>query len=781
MYWLLSKKKQKEIRELMDNLVQSLSIVNHKPPHKDQVFPFQGRKAINHAKTVIELLTNEDSTICDPFSGSGSFLYAGLMLDRIVYGNEYEPYTYNTSSSPFSLPDEELLIEEFDNYYLKTKPHIDNLYRTQCTCGNILPLDSLFFDREPLTYTKIETHERLGREKQNITFRGKYKCTNCGATEKHFDDYDKGVLDEIDKKEENFPSYTFIENSRINLSKQYLDYSSLFPKRSRLVLTYLWQTLAESKISKESKFFIENTILSILPLSKFKDYRSKSQDLHCPPVKLRESNILNALIKQFNKRRTTFYGYEINNPSKLIYKCSDYRDFLRSIKKDSIDLIITDPPWNDGNAYFERAQLYHPWINYDLKKDTERLSKEVIVSDSPERLDKQSIEQWWNDMSDLFCESYRTLVDHSFLVLYFRPIPANKWIINFNKLKLISRIHGFEPLLTCDLSNPDPSMRIQQSSHYAFSSDLIISFLKLNSAERRNYFQDYDIDEIAFRVAVELQDELMDSFTHRQWNTAFAEKIKSIGILELLLPKNRDLLDITFNRTCEELHSKKYLPKASTPYSDEIFNTPYIERVSIYIPYVIEELLAKSDRFTFDQFLLKVAEFVENGTRSILKEILAEGENSIHSLLNLYAEPIEGGLYFTKRPLPEIPSSILNILELDPYEFEVFIARLLEKEGFKNVVVSGRSGDRGVDIRCNDDDNNLIIVQCKRYTKSNIGSTPIQRLHSFASTRGASRKICITTTDFTRDGSDEARIAEVELINRDKLEELVAKHKMFDN
>ncbi|TLX26585.1 hypothetical protein FE904_06955 [Chryseobacterium indologenes] len=779
MYWLLNIEKQKEVRELMDSLVINLSSINHKPPHSDQVFPFQGRKAINHAKSVIQILTSTGQSVCDPFSGSGSFLYAGAMLGRNVLGNEYEPYTYRTSNTPFSLPTKSTVVEDFSNFLNLVRTEVEYYYRTKCYCGEIIPFDSLFYDRVPERYKDIVTHERLGKNGENLTFRGKYKCRSCGATEKFFDDYDQDVINEINSLSENFVESQLIENSRINLSKQFLKYESLFPKRSRLVLSYIWKSLQSMDIDEKSKLFIENTFLSIIPLAKFKDYRSKSQDLHCPPEKLRETNILNGLENQFKKRLDSLYGYDIDEYYSLEFANLDFRTFLNSLDDYSINLVITDPPWNDGNAYFERAQLYHPWLNYSLREDSERLSKEVIVSDSPERPDKNNKEQWWEDMNDLFSHSSRVLIPHSFLVLYFRPVPANQWIINFNRLKLLARINGFEPLLTCDLSNEDPSMRIQQSAHYAFSSDLIITFLKLNENERRVYFKDHDIDEIAFRVAVELQDQLADTFSYTHWQKSMFDKLKFLGLLDLNLPKYRKLLHQSFERTCEEKYPGKFLPKATTPYSDEIFNTPYIERVSIYIPYVIEELLAKSEKFTFDQFLLKIAEFVENGTRSILKEILEDGENSVHSLLNLYAEPVEGGLYFTKRPIPSIPTNIANVLELTPYEFEAFVAQLLELEGFKNVVISGRSGDRGVDIRCNDKNGDLVIVQCKRYTKSNIGSTPIQRLYSFASTRGAKRKICITTTDYTKDGYDEAKIADVELISRDGLEALVHKHNIF--
>ncbi|WP_112854698.1 DNA methyltransferase [Legionella feeleii] len=144
MYWLFKESEQKRIRKLIDDLVISLSSINHKPPHADQVFPFQGRKAINHAKTVINILTSQEETICDPFLGSGSFAYAGAMLKRNVIVNEFELYTNQMAYNPFNLPNKEDLKSSFDSYYKQVKPYIDNLYRTKCKCGQILPLDSLF-------------------------------------------------------------------------------------------------------------------------------------------------------------------------------------------------------------------------------------------------------------------------------------------------------------------------------------------------------------------------------------------------------------------------------------------------------------------------------------------------------------------------------------------------------------------------------------------------------------------------------------------------------------
>ena len=101
---------------------------------------------------------------------------------------------------------------------------------------------------------------------------------------------------------------------------------------------------------------------------------------------------------------------------------------------------------------------------------------------------------------------------------------------------------------------------------------------------------------------------------------------------------------------------------------------------------------------------------------------------------------------------------------------------MLEAQGYSDVGLLGRSGDRGIDVVGRDDSGRLTVVQCKRYTGNNVSAEPIQRLHSFAVTRGAERKIVITTSNFTPQAREEANHAEIELINGEELATLIATH-----
>ena len=784
MYWLLSATDQKKVRNEIDSTVKNLSIIESKSEQKYQVFPFQGRKVIKQAQVVIESLTNDKALIGDPFMGSGTFAYAGTLSGRKVYANEYEPYTFKMASSPYNSRPSGYMASWL-SFITSAEKQLNHYYKTQCVCGEAVVLDSLFFDLLPLEYTNVTSHERF-KNGENVTFRGHSKCTNCGAGSKKFDANDAAHMQQLNSI--NSPpefTYQMIENSRINLTGRYTQYANLFPMRSKLVFTEMWKLSSSMKFDDNTTEFIQETLLSILPQAKYKDYRSKSQDLHVPDNRLREVNLINRFKSQAKKRDTLFKELGLTK-NEATLSCMDFRNFFSQLlKPNSMDLIITDPPWSDGNAYFEKAQLYHPWIKFNLQQDLERLQKEVIVSNAPSRPNKRHQIQWWNDIEELFKCSFTSLKIHSYLVLFFRPIPAKKWIQNLNFLKLKARKAGFEPLLSIDIDTVDPSMRVQQSSHYAFSENIVMVFLKLEESERRNYFDDIDLDELAYKAAVNAQDENFSPFLRTAWNKHFHLLSQQNNLLSLDLPKYSHLKDSLFLRMCDQVGVGIYLPKPSSPYSDELFGTPYIERVSLHVPYVLEDLLKNGTQFTFGQFLLKLAEYVENGTRSIIGEILADGSHSLQSLLALYADPVPGGKFFTAKGKPSLLTSTTEIMKLDPYEFEIFCAELLKRESYTNVEVAGRSGDRGVDIRCNDAAGNLVIAQCKRYTKANISATPIQRLHSFAMTRGAKKIICMTTTGYTPDAKDEAnKISvdlDVELIASAELDQLVSKHKLLGN
>jgi restriction system protein len=118
---------------------------------------------------------------------------------------------------------------------------------------------------------------------------------------------------------------------------------------------------------------------------------------------------------------------------------------------------------------------------------------------------------------------------------------------------------------------------------------------------------------------------------------------------------------------------------------------------------------------------------------------------------------------------------LLELLRsLPPQGFERLCQRLLRSSGFKKVIVSGRSGDGGIDgegiLEINPLVSVKVIFQCKRY-KDAISASHIRDFRGAMQGR-AEKGIFITTGRFTNEAKAEAvreGTPPIELVDGDKL------------
>ncbi|AUB83630.1 hypothetical protein THSYN_23555 [Candidatus Thiodictyon syntrophicum] len=128
-------------------------------------------------------------------------------------------------------------------------------------------------------------------------------------------------------------------------------------------------------------------------------------------------------------------------------------------------------------------------------------------------------------------------------------------------------------------------------------------------------------------------------------------------------------------------------------------------------------------------------------------------------------------------PPVDIPGtrSLLDVLKsLPPEGFERASQRLLRESGFERVVVTGKSGDGGIDgngiLQVNPFVSFTVLFQCKRYA----GSVSASQVRDFrgAMVGRADKGIIITTGTFTTEAMKEARrdgAPPIELVDGDTL------------
>jgi restriction system protein len=114
------------------------------------------------------------------------------------------------------------------------------------------------------------------------------------------------------------------------------------------------------------------------------------------------------------------------------------------------------------------------------------------------------------------------------------------------------------------------------------------------------------------------------------------------------------------------------------------------------------------------------------------------------------------------------------LLSLPPSGFERLCQRLLRESGFEQVMVTGRSGDGGIDghgiLQINPFVSFKVLFQCKRYAGS-VSSSQVRDFRGAMMGR-ADKGIIITTGTFTPDAQKEALrdgVPPLELVHGDKL------------
>ncbi len=121
---------------------------------------------------------------------------------------------------------------------------------------------------------------------------------------------------------------------------------------------------------------------------------------------------------------------------------------------------------------------------------------------------------------------------------------------------------------------------------------------------------------------------------------------------------------------------------------------------------------------------------------------------------------------------------LINIIKaLPPSGFERICQRLLRESGFAQVIVTGKTGDGGIDghgiLQVNPFVSFNVLFQCKRY-QGNVMASQIRDFRGAMMGR-ADKGIILTTGSFTVDAKKEARrdgVPPIELIDGEKLIEM---------
>ena len=452
----------------------------HTPVYK--MHKYFARRPWNVFSELISQYSSVGDLVLDPFMGGGVTVIESLRLKRKAIGIDLNPladFITRMESSPLS-------IKQFraskDVVSRKVRDEISSLYATTCPkCAQSAQADWFEWSNRDRKITRI-----------------KFDCTQCGASGiKKYSRQDIVLAERIDKEFDSiiakrklwFPQTQVPAGDKTSslLANGITHFEQLFTRRNLLALAILFSELKQADPAERD--FLTFTFSSCLKwCSRQSHLRGKIVEgwaMHAYwiyPLSL-ELNVWNTFERRFeavirgkeytNKEIGSYYrpAYEfgdlIGDASCLVLNRSSSQ---LPLPANSIDAIITDPPYGGNVNYGELSDFWWIWLN---NGNTIEKGNEAVIN----KTQGKSLLEYEMILASVFRECFRVLKPGKHLVSTFNSKNA-RVVSSF--ITAVSRA-GFE-VKPDGISYQKPIKAYTTTFHAmkvgAFVGDFIFEFTK---------------------------------------------------------------------------------------------------------------------------------------------------------------------------------------------------------------------------------------------------------------------------------------------------------------
>jgi len=436
--------------------------------------------------------------------------------------------------------------KEYNAIRERVQSTMDYLYNTNCPrCSNS---PTLFGSKVRAYFDWIEW--------ENGTMIGcKYKCDQGHSGEKKPDKNDFALAQEIERNFEKiikeqklwYPQQSIPNGDKTDslLQKGYDYFWQLFTKRNLVALSILRKEILKIKDSQIQKFLLFALSGTLKWASKQSHLRGDVVEgwaMHAYWIYPRslEINVWESFIKRCKAIvRGKEYLYPLNNYYK---KATTFDDISRNanvmilnqssdnlpLPDNSIDVIITDPPYGGNVNYGELADYWIVWLDGICSGIMDK-RKEAVINTTQGK----ALKEYEEILFSVFRECHRVLKDGGPLVATFN----SKDLIIISSFVKATGSAGFQ-LMNNGLLYQPPIKAYVTTVHAkevgAFTGDFIFTFYKERSPNEfkkvdKSYCRD-SIDEIVGKHAKKAKTEIqLRKWVYEEIIPLFAEWVKSPG------------------------------------------------------------------------------------------------------------------------------------------------------------------------------------------------------------------------------------------------------------
>ncbi len=514
-YLIVCGKKAEQSRNIKEfkNAITSIKPSKNNPLYNSHMYWSQ--KSYNICDALIEEYTQKDDIVFDPFLGSGVTVFEALKLNRRAIGCEINDMPIFNIETILSLSFSNKVINELEQY----SSHIEILnkyYETTCPiCGEKAITKKVLFDKPSRNSDSIKIIDI------------QYVCPTDKSGVKKPSESDYEAINHSENLRFICPE-KFIKNSKIAVGDNE-DIRCIFTNRNLVVLDHVISI--SKKYSPEAQKIIQYILISILHLCKITDTHSNSQwPLWIPKKNCVEKNVIEIIQKRIKKFNSIVIPYikqtydnkklvsnfiELKSNSGMLIKKGCQFISTEDIPDNSVDLIITDPPYMEQVLYSEYMQLYKPFFHLNFNLDDE-----IVVSSSPER--KKNEDNYFSLLDQAFSMCSKKLKPGKCMCLYFHDSNLKVWsnlinILEKNNFKFISQVHISKTVTLKNIISPKKSL----------NGDSILFFELVNSPIVHNSKESLlEIEENIIKQA---------KYMVKQSNGLTTPELYDNGLMEILI------------------------------------------------------------------------------------------------------------------------------------------------------------------------------------------------------------------------------------------------------
>ena len=502
-------------KQFVHDVDEKLSVIKELKPIVDNpagfMHNYMARKPYNVVSEIIKRFCPDDGCVYDPMFGSGTTIIESSKLGRKAIGTDINLLAYKLCKTSLTRWDLCKVEQAIDSFCEAVRTSCTSLYMHIEDEENRI-LERCHFDRcgtelvPTMYWYKLQKNGKLTGRKKAI------------ASSAFIEQYE--IYAHYDKQ--NIRDLALIPNSRIAIRPNATVYS-YFCNRNLIAMDRILDIL-HSYQSSYCYDVLELLVSSAINLIKLSDKKASSQMPYWLPKKDVTSRNAVMIIEQKAAAFKEGLAYlcekckNFVNENDIVLKNMPAQNIsLELLPNESVDLVLTDPPYTDQVPYLEYNQLWYKVMGWKGFTD-ESLDAELVVSDAPSR--NKDADDFNHIFEVILSRISPALKTNGYFIMFYHSFDLKSW----SKILKTMQEHGLAYCGQIPSATPRKSFKTIMTPKSTLDGNYIVVFQKRTTVESPEF--DGTVDE-AKKLAIKCAEKIIA--TH---NEVTSQDLYDYGMLK---------------------------------------------------------------------------------------------------------------------------------------------------------------------------------------------------------------------------------------------------------